>query len=107
MLQAATVEYLRATHIADQVVKTGLRIEPTYTLTGDIKKLEHVVGNSSSVMVELEFELRDQQSGNLVWVKGYTVNKAVDDDSVAAATHAMGAAMEEILASLSADLARH
>lgn len=105
MLQAATVEYLRATHIADQVVKTGLRIEPTYTLTGDIKKLEHVVGNSSSVQVELEFGLREYKGGDLVWLKAYTARKAVDDASVAAATRAMGKAVEEILASLSMDLA--
>lgn len=106
MLQVATVDYLRASHLADQVVKTGLRIIPAYTLTGDIKRLEHVVGNSSSVLVELEFELRGQKDRSRVWVKGYTVTKAVDDDSVAAATRAIGEAVEEILASLSVDLAR-
>ena len=107
MLQIATVDYLRAANLADQVVKTGLRIEPTYTLTGDIKRLEHVVGNSSSVLVELEFGLREHEDGKLVWVKDYTVNKAVESDSVAAATRAIGEAIEEILGSLSADLARH
>ena len=107
MLQTATVEYLRATQIADQVVKAGLRVEPTYTLTGDIKKLEHVVGNSSSVQVELEFGLREYKGGELVWMKAYTVRKAVDDGSVAAATRAIGKAVEEILASVSMDLARN
>ena len=107
MLQIATVDYLRAAHLADQVVKTGLRVVPSYTLTGEIKKLEHVVGNSSSVLVELDFELREHERGSLVWVKSYTVNKPVDDDSVAAATRAIGEAVEEILGSLSADLARH
>jgi ABC-type uncharacterized transport system auxiliary subunit len=107
MLQMATVDYLRATHLADQVVKTGLRVVPAYTLIGDIKKLEHVVGNSSSVQVELEFGLRDHRDGSLVWVKSYTATKVVDDDSVAAATRAIGEAVKEILATLSADLARH
>jgi cholesterol transport system auxiliary component len=106
MLQIATVDYLRAAHMADQVVKTGRRIIPAYTLTGDIKRLEHVVGNSSSVLVELEFGLRGHKDGNLVWVKSYTVNKAVDDDSVETATRAIGEAVEEILASLSVDLAK-
>ena len=107
MLQSATVDYLRSAQVADQVVKTGLRAVPAYTLSGEIRKLDHVVGNSSSVLVELEFGLREHKEGSLVWVKRYTVTKSVDDDSVAAATRAMGEAVEEILASLTADLARH
>lgn len=107
MLQTATVDYLRAANLADQVVKSGLRVVPRYTLTGEIKRLEHVVGNSSSVIVELEFGLRQHENGNQVWVRRYTVNRTVGDDSVAAATRAIGAAVEEILGELTADLARH
>lgn len=107
MLQAATVEYLRDAHLADQVVTTGLRVEPSYTLTCDIKKLEHVVGNSSSVLVELEYRLRDYQRGDLVWVRTYRVEKATRDPSVASATEAIEEAVDEILASLTADLARY
>jgi len=106
MLQAATVEYLRDAHLAEQVVTTGLRVDPSYTLTGDLKKLEHVVGNSSSVQVELEYRLRDYQHGELVWVKTYRVGKPARDASVAAATEAIGEAVDEILANLTADLAR-
>jgi ABC-type uncharacterized transport system auxiliary subunit len=106
MLQMVTVDYLREARVADQVVATGLRIDPTYTLIGDIKKLEHVVGNSSSVVVELEFGLREHRDGSLVWVKTYTTSRTVKDDSVAAATRAISEAVEEILTSLSADLAR-
>jgi len=107
MLQMATVDYLREAQLADQVVTTGLRIEPTYTLIGGIKKLEHVVGNSSSVVVELEFGLRERRDGSLVWVKSYTADMTVKDDSVATATRAISEAVEEILSNLSADLARH
>lgn len=107
MLQTATVEYLRAAQIADQVVKTGLRIEPTYTLTGEIKKLEHMVGNSSSVLVEIEFGLKEHKAGDLVWTKTYAVRKVVPEGSVAATTRVISEAVEEILASLSMDLARH
>ncbi|GMQ75864.1 MAG: hypothetical protein BMS9Abin01_1124 [Gammaproteobacteria bacterium] len=106
MLQMATVDYLREARVADQVVATGLRVDPAYTLIGDIKKLEHVVGNSSSVVVELEFGLRERGSGGLVWAKSYTTSRKVRDDSVAAATRAISEAVEEILTSLSADLAR-
>ena len=106
MLQMATVDYLREARLADQVVTTGLRIVPTYTLTGDIKKLEHIVGNSSSVVVELEFWLREHRDGSLVWVKTYTASMTVKDDRVGTATRAMSEAVAEILTSLSADLAR-
>lgn len=107
MLQMATVDYLREAQLADQVVRTGLRIEPTYTLIGGIKKLEHVVGNSSSVVVELEFGLREHRDGNLVWVKSYTTTMKVENDNVGTATRAISEAVEEILTELSADLARH
>ena len=107
LLQIATVDYLRDAQLADQVVTTGLRTDPTYTLVGDIKKLEHVVGNSSSVVVELEFGLREHRDGSLVWMKSYTASRSVKDDSVAAATRAISDAVEAILTSLSADLAKY
>jgi ABC-type uncharacterized transport system auxiliary subunit len=106
ILQTATVDFLREARVAEQVVTTGLRIVPTYTLLGDVKKLEHVVGSSPSIVVELEFALRDHMVGSVVWGKGYTANRTVKDDSVAAATRAIGAAVGEILNGLSADLAR-
>lgn len=106
MLQTATVNYLREAHLADQVVVAGLRIVPTYTLAGDIKRLEHVVGNSSSVVVELEFALREYNNGGVVWVKSYTGNRTVENDSVGAATRAIGEAVGEILNRLASDLAR-
>lgn len=106
LLQTVTVDYLRATHLADQVMTTGLRVVPAFTLVGDIKKLEHVVGNSSSVAVELEFSLLEHKGGSTVWVKSYTANRSVKNDSVGAATRAIGEAVGEILNSLSADLAR-
>lgn len=107
MLETATVEYLRSTHLADQVVTAGLRIEPSYTLTADIRKLEHVVGSSSSVRVEIEYRLRDYRRGDLVWVKTYKVAKAARDASVVAATEAIGDAVGEILANLTTDLTGH
>ena len=106
MLQNATVGYLRDAGLADQVVITGLHIVPAYTLIGEIKKLEHVVGSSPSVAVELEFGLQEHKEGRVVWVKGYAANRKVKDDSVGAATRAISESVQEILTSLSADLAR-
>lgn len=106
MLQNVTMEYLRDARLADQVVITGSRAEPSYTLIGDIKKLEHVVGNSSSVVVELEFGLREHKKGSVVWVKNYAAGRTVKDDSVGAATVAISESVAEILSTLSADLAR-
>lgn len=106
MLQVATVDYLREAKIADQVVGTGLGIVPTYTLIGDIKKLEHVVGDSSSIDVEVEFTLSEHAAAGVLWTNSYTVNRTVKNDSVSAATVEIGAAVGEILNRLSADLAR-
>lgn len=106
MLQSVTIDYLREARLADQVVSTDLRMVPTYTLVGDIKKLEHEIGSPSGIAVALEFALREHKSGNVVWVKNYTANRAVKDASIGAATRAISEAMEEILNSLSMDLAR-
>jgi ABC-type uncharacterized transport system auxiliary subunit len=105
MLQMVTVDYLREAHLANQVVTTDLGSEPTYTLTGDIKKLEHIVGNSSSVAVEIEFGLRAHRDGSLVWVKRYSESMTVKDDKVGTATRAISEAVTKILTNLSADLA--
>jgi ABC-type uncharacterized transport system auxiliary subunit len=106
MLQTATIDFLREAHVADQVAGSDLRIVPTYTLMGDIKKLDHVVGNSSSVDVEIEFALRDHAVDNVVWVKTYTASRAVKDGGVSAATREIGVAVQEILNQVSTDLAR-
>lgn len=106
MLQTATIDYLREAHLADQIVGTGLRIVPAYTLSGEIKKLEHDVGNPSGVAVALEFSLREHKSGNMVWMKSYNADRTVSDSSVAAATRAISEAVQEILGNLSMDLAR-
>jgi cholesterol transport system auxiliary component len=106
MLQAATIDYLREAHLADQVVGSGLRVVPAYTLSGEIKKLEHDLGSPSGVAVALEFSLREHKSGALVWMKSYNADRAVPNSSVAAATRAISEAVQEILGSLSMDLAR-
>lgn len=106
LLQDATVHFLREAQLAEQVVPAGLRIEPTYTLVGDIRKLEHVVGNSASVVVQIEFGLRGHSDDHLVWVKSYAATRPVGDNTVGAATRAMSEAVGEILAKLAADLSR-
>lgn len=107
LLQNAAVDYLRQANLADQVVPAGLRIEPTYTLVGDIRQLEHVVGNSASVVVEIEFGLREHKEDRLVWLKSYKATREVEDGTVGAATRAMSEAIGEILAEVAADLSRH
>ena len=106
MLQIVTVEYLRDARLADQVVISGSRIDPSYTLIGDIKKLEHLVGDSSSVVVEIEFGLREHKDGSVVWLKTYTASKTVKDNNVGTASVAISESVEQILHDLSADLAR-
>lgn len=106
MLQTVTIDYLREAHLADRVVAAGLRVVPAYTLTGDLRKLEHEVGSPSGVSVALEFYLREHKSGSVVWMKGYNAGRTVQNSSVGAASRAIGEAVEEILGNLSMDLAR-
>ena len=105
MLQTVTIDYLREAHLADQIVGTGLRIVPAYTLSGEIKRFEHEIGSPSSVAVALEFSLREHKSGSMVWMKSYNASRTVANSSVSAATRAISEAVEEILGRLSTDLA--
>jgi len=104
MLQHTTADYLRDVNLARRVVTPELRASPSYTLTGKVKRLEHVVGNSARVVVELEFGLRRESDGELVWMQGYEVEKEIDQDGVLAAVRSMNEAVEQILANLVRDV---
>ena len=104
MLQNVTVQYLRSAHLADQIVTPEHRTDASFTLSGDIRKLEHIVGNSSRVLVEIEYGLRRNSDGSLVWLKDYRVSKVIADEHVSGATQAISQAMSEILSELIADI---
>lgn len=105
MLQNELVGYLRAARVADLVVTPGLRIDADYRLSGRLSRLEHLVGDPTKVLVEIEFALRDNQRGGIVLLKTYRAESVPVDATLPAAVDAFGQALTAISARLAADLA--
>lgn len=105
MFQEMTVDLLRAAQVAEPVVTPEMRVLADYELAGKIKLLEHVLGETSSVVVGLEFALYRVSDGELLLLENYRVERGAADDTVTEATRAMNEALSEIYASLVSDLA--
>jgi ABC-type uncharacterized transport system auxiliary subunit len=105
MLQNELVSYLRAARVADLVVTPGLRVNAAYRLSGRLRRLEHLVGEPTMALVEIEFALRDNQRGRIVLLKTYRAESVPLDATLPAAVDAFGQAFTAIAARLTADLA--
>ena len=106
MLQELTVDVLRNAKVAKQVVTPDTGVNPTYELAGKIKRLEHLRGKPSRVVVRIELALNRVSDGSLVWIEDFAVEKSVTESAVAPATDAMGTALSEIFASMAASLSQ-
>jgi ABC-type uncharacterized transport system auxiliary subunit len=105
MLQNELVNYLRAARIADMVVTPGLRVNAAYRLSGRLRRLEHLVGDQSKVLVAIEFALRDNRHGRITLLKTYRAEAIPVNATLPAAVDAFGQAFTAIAARLTADLA--
>ena len=96
MLQELTVDVLRAAGLAERVVTPELRALADYELTGKIKRLEYLRGESSSVAVRIELALNRIDGNRLIWLEDLAAERPTEDNSVASATRAMGGALSDI-----------
>lgn len=105
MLQNELVGYLRAARIADMVITPGLRVNAAYRLSSRLRRLEHLVGDQSKVLVAIEFAVRDNRNGRITLLKTYQAEAIPVDATLPAAVDAFGQALTAIAAHLTADLA--
>lgn len=103
MLQEELVRYLRSAGLAEKTVTPELRIRPDFELSGKIRRLEHLRGDPSRVVVDMEFILRSGRGG-LIWVDEYHSEVEVGDSQVPTAVGAFDQAIAEIYASLLSDM---
>jgi ABC-type uncharacterized transport system auxiliary subunit len=103
MLQEELVRYLRSAGLAEKTVTPELRIRPDFELSGKVRRLEHLRGGPSRVVVDIEFVLRSGRGG-LLWVDEYHSEVEVGDSQVPTAVGAFDQAVAEIYASLLSDL---
>lgn len=104
MLRDQLVSYLRAAGVAKTVVTPELRMEPDFTLSAKIKRLEQVRGPKPLGVVALEVAVRGRKDDRLLLLKTYTVDKPATDDGVPATVTALTAALASVFQSVVSDL---
>lgn len=106
MLRDALVRALRAAGAAREVVAPESRIRPDYVVTGEIKRMEHVAGSTpQQAVLEIGLVLRGAQSGNLMLLRTYRIEREFAGGSMNEFVTAMNAAASEALQRFLADLA--
>lgn len=101
LLQQALAERLRAAHR----VTTTASADAAYTLRGRIVRFERRgTGKQGSAEVALEFELLSADTDVALFARSYSRSVPLADDTMSTSAGALGAAAEDILASLVGDL---
>lgn len=104
MLQQVTATVLRAAGVAQQVVTPAYGAHADHVLSGRIVRLEHLVGASPMVVVNLELAVLDDSRHELELLRAYRLELPVGAPGVAPAVAVMGDALTQILARFIADI---
>lgn len=104
MLRDLLVAHLRAAGVAKMVVTPELRLEPDFTLTARIKRLEQVRGASPRAVIVLDVAVNGRKEDHLVLLKTYAVEQAAADNGVPAAVEAMSRALAIVFQGVVSDL---
>ena len=104
MLRDELVTYLRAVKVATNVVSPEMRLEPEFAMTGRSVRLEQILSNPGSTVMELEFAIRKQSDNKLVFLKSYRQDVKQASSGVSGAVDALNQALNLIYADLLADL---
>ena len=105
MLRDQLVVYLRRAGVANTVVTADLRVPADYSVTGKLKRLERIVGDSPKVVIEIELGLRNNRQSRLVHLSTYRGEAIPADDTVSAAIDAFNAAFTDVCALFVSEIA--
>ncbi len=105
MIQRSVIDALRSAQAFDQVAAPEIRTNRDYELTGILRRLEHVVGDTSKVVVEFDVGLRRIRGNDLVFLKTYRTERDTGR-GVAAAVSTMSAALDDLLREMLNDIAQ-
>lgn len=106
LLQAVTVEALRAARVAREVVTPELAVDAQYVLVGRVRRLEHLLGDASAAAVSLELIITGDDREAPLLLRDYQLTLPVAGSEVGLAVHAMSEAVGRILAQFVAALPR-
>lgn len=103
MLQQEMTRYLRATHLANQVVTPKFRVKVDYLLSCQILKLERVLDGSPSVVMELELGITSIRDNQTLLLRTYREEQSANGDGIDASVIAYNQALSNILDRFLAD----
>jgi len=106
LLQAVTVQALRAARVAREVVTPELGVDARYELVGRVRRLEHLLGDAPAAAVSLELIITSAEREAPLVVGDYQLTLPVADASVDTAVDAMSEAVGRILAQFVSSLPR-
>lgn len=97
MIQQELTRYLRASHIANEVVTPRLRVKVDYLLSCQVLKLERIVGDSTTVVMELEIGITSIEDNRAILLKTYREEQSANEDGIDASIVAYNQALSTIL----------
>ena len=103
MLQQEITRYLRATHLANQVVTPKFRVKVDYLLSCQILKLERILDGSPSVVMELELGITSIQDNQTLILRTYREEQTANGDGIDASVNAYNLTLTKILDRFLAD----
>ena len=107
LLQEQMTVYLTARKMASAVTTPEMRIPPDFVLRGRINRFERVLGTDDArVIIEARMSLTDARHNRLLLAETYRATVPVSGADVPASVDAFNRGTEQILAELTADLAR-
>lgn len=105
MIQQELTRYLRASRLAKQVVTPKFRVKVDYVLSCQILKLERIVRDSPSVLLELELGITSIQDNQTLLLQTYREEQSVNGEGIDASVLAYNEALSKILSRFLADSA--
>jgi ABC-type uncharacterized transport system auxiliary subunit len=103
MLQQEITRYLRASHLANQVVTPTFRVKVHYILSCQILKLERILDGSPRVVMELELGITSIQDNQALLLQTYREEQSANGDGINASVVAYNQALSKILSRFLAD----
>ncbi len=89
MLQNQLIKYMRNVNVAEVIVTPEIRANPSYVVSGKIRRMERVTGAESKIALELEMGLRDASTDRIVILDTYAVEAESEGPGVKGAVLAM------------------
>lgn len=104
MLSSELISFLRAAKVATQIVTPNMRVRSDYVLSGNIKRLERIVGKPNRSLIRVEFSIRSASRGKLLFLREYKLENSVNGEDLASTVNSLSTSLSVIASDFLEDL---